>query len=409
MHYRGRVVSALARFRASLSLLRTRKFGTFWFATLLSNFGYWAQQVAEPWLLLQLGSSAFVIGLDAFMLDAPQWVLTIVGGVLADRGDRRRVIAIFQTIQMLCPIALVVLLLAHAIAPWMVVALALVVGITDALSMPSYQSVVPSIVEPAQIPSGLALNSIQFNLSRILGPAIAGALLASVGVIGCFTINALSYFPFIAVALWILPRSSAATRRPLDLRHPLAGMRDVLRERRLDRALLTVFFSGLFAGPLITFMPVLIRDAFGGGAGMFSITLAAFGIGGMIGAAGVLATDPAIDHRRRSSLFAICFGAIVISSALQPITWLVPVLAVGAGIASSTSSTLANSSVQQHAKPEQRGQAVSLYMLALHGGAALGSLGTGAAIHLIGVRSALFVDGLIAVAAQLAVMMFVAR
>ncbi len=92
--------------------------------------------------------------------------------MLADRGDRRKVIAIFQTIQMLCPIALVVSLATHEIAPWMVVALALVVGITDALSMPSYQSVVPSIVEPAQIPSGLALNSIQFDLSRILGPAL---------------------------------------------------------------------------------------------------------------------------------------------------------------------------------------------------------------------------------------------
>jgi MFS family permease len=403
------VDTRLDRFRASLGLLRTRKFGTFWFATLLSNFGFWAQQVAEPWLLLQLGSSAFVIGLDAFMLDAPGWLLTIVGGVLADRGDRRRVIAIFQTIQMLCPIALVVLLLTHAIAPWMVVALALVVGITDALSMPSYQSVVPSIVEPAQIPSGLALNSIQFNLSRILGPALAGALLASVGLIGCFTVNALSYIPFIAVALWILPRSSAATRRPLDLRHPFAGMRDVLRDRRLDRALLTVFFSGLFATPLITFMPVLIRDGFGEGAGTFSIVLAAFGIGGMLGAAGVLATDPAIDHRRRSSLAAMLAGAVAIASAIQPFVWLVPVLAVGAGISVTTSNTLANSSVQQHAKPEQRGQAVSLYMLALHGGSALGSLATGAAIHLVGVRPTLVVDGMLAVAVQLAVMLLVAR
>ena len=400
--------NAIARFRASLGLLRTRKFGTFWFATLLSNFGFWAQQVAEPWLLLQLGSSAFVIGLDAFMLDAPQWVLTIVGGMLADGGDRRRVIAIFQAIQMLCPIALVVLLLAHAIAPWMVVALALVVGVTDALSMPSYQSVVPSIVEPAQIPSGLALNSIQFNLSRIVGPALAGVLLASVGVIGCFTVNALSYVPFIAVALWILPRMPAAIRHPLDLRHPFAGMRDVLRDRRLDRALLTVFASGMFAGPLITFMPVLIRNAFGGGAGMFSITLAAFGIGGMLGAAGVLATDPSIDHRRRSSMFAIAYGAIVIASAVQRVMWLVPVLAVGAGIAMTTSNTLANASVQQHAKPEQRGQAVSLYMLAMHGGAGLGSLATGAAIHFVGVRPALLVDGLVAVGVQLAVSLLVA-
>jgi predicted MFS family arabinose efflux permease len=401
--------TSLDRFRASLGLLKTRRFGTFWFATLLSNLGYWAQQVAEPWLLLNLGASAFVIGLDAFMLDAPAWLLTVVGGMLADRGDRRKVIAIFQTIQMLCPIALVVLLLLHAVAPWMVVVLALVVGVTDALSMPAYQSVVPSIVEPAQIPSGLALNSIQFNLSRILGPALAGVLLASLGVIGCFTVNALSYVPFVAVALWILPKASAAAKKSLDLRHPLRGMGEVLRDRKLDRALLTVFISGLFAGPLITFLPVLIRDGFGGGARSFSIALAAFGGGGLLGAASVLASDPAIDHRRRSSVAAMLYGAVVIAAALQPFLWLVPVLAVAAGMAVTSSNTMANASVQLHAKPDERGKAVSLYMLAMHGGAALGSLGSGAAIHAIGVRSTLLVDGIVAVALQLAVSMFVAR
>ena len=401
--------SSLDRFRASLGLLKTRRFGTFWFATLLSNLGYWAQQVAEPWLLLNLGASAFVIGLDAFMLDAPGWLLTVVGGMLADRGDRRKVIAIFQTIQMMCPIALVVLLLVHAVQPWMVVALALVVGVTDALSMPSYQSVVPSIVEPAQIPSGLALNSIQFNLSRILGPALAGVLLASLGVIGCFTINALSYVPFVAVALWILPKASAAAKKTLDLRHPFTGLGEVLRDRKLDRALLTVFISGLFAGPLITFLPVLIKDGFGAGAGSFSVSLAAFGGGGLLGAAGVLASDPAIDHRRRSSVAAVLYGAVVIVAAVQPFLWLMPVLAVAAGMAVTSSNTLANASVQLHAKPDERGKAVSLYMLAMHGGAALGSLGSGAAIHAVGVRSTLLVDGIVAVALQLVVMMFVAR
>src|ERR1039458_6704322 len=92
----------------SLALLRTRRFGTFWFASLLSNIGTWAQQVAQPWLLLSLGASSFLVGLDAFALGAPVWLLTLVGGVLADRADRRRVIAKFQSIQMLCPTLLVV-------------------------------------------------------------------------------------------------------------------------------------------------------------------------------------------------------------------------------------------------------------------------------------------------------------
>ncbi len=196
----------------SLSLLRTRRFGTFWFASLLSNIGTWAQQVAQPWLMLSLGASSFLIGLDSFALGAPVWLLTLWGGMLADRADRRRVIAGFQSVQMLCPTLLVVLLLTGTVHPWVVISLSLVVGITDALSMPSFQSIVPAIVEPAQIPTGLALNSTQFNLSRILGPALAGVLIAGVGAIGCFALSAASYVPFIAVALWILPHGALPRR-----------------------------------------------------------------------------------------------------------------------------------------------------------------------------------------------------
>jgi len=134
-------------FGDSLRLLRTRRFGTFWFASLLSNIGTWAQQVAQPWLLLSIGASPFLVGVDAFALGAPVWLLTLAGGVLADRADRRRVITGFQSLQMLCPALIVLLLLFGHITPAMVIALSLVVGVTDALSMPSFQTIVPSIVK----------------------------------------------------------------------------------------------------------------------------------------------------------------------------------------------------------------------------------------------------------------------
>jgi MFS family permease len=151
---------------------------TFWFASLLSSIGTWAQQVAEPWVLLTLGASPFLIGLDSFAMDAPVWILTLAGGVLADRADRRRVIAIFQSIQMLCPTAIVILPVTHTIHPRMIIALSMVDGLTDALSMPSFQSIVPSIVTHEQVGRALALNSTQFNLSRIIGSAIAGVLIS---------------------------------------------------------------------------------------------------------------------------------------------------------------------------------------------------------------------------------------
>ena len=383
----------------SLGLLRTRRFGTFWFATLLSNIGTWAQQVAQPWLLLSLGASSFLLGLDAFALGAPIWLLIVVGGVLADRADRRRIITLFQSIQMLCPTLLVVLLLAGIVRPWMVIATSLVVGVTDALSMPSFQSIVPSIVERKQIPSGLALNSTQFNLSRILGPALAGVLIASVGVIGCFALNAASYVPFIAVALWILPRHEpiAAAGDALDRRHLFAGIREIVRDRHLRGALLTVLATSTLCGPLITFCPVLVRDVLHGDAGHFSVAIGAFGVGGLLGATGLLAVAPGPGLRRISTRFAAAYGVVVALAALNPWYWGLPVLLALAGVSMNVSNTSANSFLQTVADPRLRGQTISLYMLAMRGGLSIGSLLTGVAVSVLGVRYALLADGVIAV------------
>lgn len=374
------VAGAARELRASLRLLRSRRFGTYWAATLLSNIGTWAQQVAEPWSLLTLGASPLVLGLDSFALNGPVWALTLVGGVLADRADRRRVIAGFQSIQMLCPLLIVVLLATGGLRPWLVVALSLVVGVTDALSMPSFQSIVPSIVAPSDIARGLALNSTQFNLSRILGPAIAAVLLATVGAVGCFALSAASYVPFIGIALLLLP---ARAPGPTDL-PPLArgatstGLRAILRAPHLRGALLTVLTTSLLCGPLVTFSPVLVRDAFRGGTTHFSGVVGAFGAGGVAGAVALMTVPPEQDRRRWSSGFAAVYGVIVVAVALVPSFGALPALMVIAGAAMTISNTSANALMQANAKPELLGQTVSLFMLAMRGGLALGSLLTGA-------------------------------
>lgn len=221
------MASPLETFRSSVALLRTRRFGTFWFASLLSNIGTWSQEVAQPWLMLSLTGSAFMVGLDAFAMAAPVWLLTLVGGALADRGDRRRIILGFQSLQMLCPVALLVLLLTGTLQPWMIIVLSVVVGVTDGLSMPSFKSIVPSLVSREQIGTGITLNSMQFNLSRILGPTVAGLLLAGVGAAACFAVSAASYVPFILVALWVLPRSPPPASAPSSL---FAGLREIVHE-----------------------------------------------------------------------------------------------------------------------------------------------------------------------------------
>ena len=231
---------------------------------------------------------------------------------------------------------------------------------------------------------------------------MAGALLAGVGLIACFAVNAASYVPFIAIAFWILPRGRAATSG-LDRRHPFAGMRATLGDRRLRGALLTVLATGLFSGPLITFMPVLVRLELHGDSGVFSATITAFGVGGLLGAGGVLAIDPARDHRARSSWLAALLGVLVVLAGLDPWRSALPAIGAAAGAAMTSSNTLANAVIQQTSRDDLRGQAVSMYMLAMRGGAALGSLATGAGIRALGVRGALVVDGVIAITLQLAI------
>ncbi len=389
-------------FRESLGLLATRRFGTFWFASLLSSIGTWAQQVAEPWLLLTLGASPFVIGLDSFAMNAPVWLLTLAGGALADRSDRRRVILLFQSIQMLCPTAIVILLIIGAVKPWMIIVLSVIVGITDALSMPSFQSIVPSIVEPDQISAGLALNSTQFNLSRILGPSLAGVLMSSVGAMACFVVSALSYVPFIGVALWILPRwtpppPSAAARPRGQL---FAGIGTILRDANLRGALLTVLATGILCGPLVTFTPVLVKAAFNGSASQFSLAVVSFGVGGLLGAGGLLSVPATVDRRPLSSGFAIALGVVLVLTAINPWFSALPVLLALAGAAMTVSNTAANSLLQIAAGARLLGRTVSLYMLALRGGISLGALLTGVAVSLLGVRHAILLNGALAIAVQ---------
>ena len=393
--------NARQEFRLSLKLLATRRFGTFWFASLLSNIGSWAQQIAEPWLLLSLGASPFLIGLDSFAMNAPLWTLILAGGMLADRADRRRIIAVFQSLQMLCPAVIVVLLLAGRIHPYVIIALSLVVGVTDALSMPSYQSIVPSIVARSEIGRGLALNSTQFNLSRILGPAIAGVLLACVGAVACFSLSAASYIPFIGVALWILPRRRSRRRSDvIDARHLWSEIVGILRASHSRGALLTVFVTSVLCGPLTTFAPVLVLEAFHGDSSHFSAAIGAFGGGGLVGAAVLMSVPLEKDRRYLSSGFAIGYGVIVGMIALTTRFEVLILLMVMAGAMMTVSNTAANSLLQFTAPAAALGRTVSLFMLATRGGQPLGALLTGLSIEAMGVRWALLLNGVLAVALQ---------
>jgi len=289
------------------------------------------------------------------------------------------------------------------IHPWMIIAFSLIVGLTDALSMPSFQSIVPSIVTREQVGRALALNSTQFNLSRIIGPAIAGVLISAIGITACFAVNAASYVPFVGVALWILPRRipQAPQKEALPLHRPLVqGVREIVHQPHLRGALLTVFTTGLFCAPLVTFSPVLVQAVFHGGSSHFSAALVAFGTGGLLGGAGLLGVPTEVDPRRLSSAFALALAAILVVTALNPWSLGLPALLFLAGASMTISNTAANTLVQSTAVPHLLGRSVSLYMLAIRGGSAIGALLTGMTIGRLGVQHALLLDGVVAAVAH---------
>jgi predicted MFS family arabinose efflux permease len=381
--------------------LASRSFVVLCLGNLLSNTGSWMQQVAEPWLVLRLSSSPTLLGLDSFAADAPVWLLILAGGVLADRSDRRRTAILFQGIQFLCPALLVVLLLTGHARVSVVIALSFVVGITDALSMPSVQSLVPSSVEEDLVPSAIALNSAQFNLSRVLGPLFAGVIMSTIGAVACFAFNAASYVPFlVAIALVRLAPVTNEVARPRD------AMREVLHEAVhravLRRALLTVVASSLFCAPIITFVPVLVRDAFRLGADAFGGALAVFGVGGLGGAGLVLLTKRPRSRQALSSFAALGLGALVAGVALASDYAVALPLLFFVGVAMVATNTAVNTILQSAIDARLRGRVSSLYTLAVRGGAPLGNLATGLVASHYGVRTALLADGILAVACQLA-------
>jgi MFS family permease len=401
-----------------LRALRSRNFTILWFGNLLSNTGTWMQQVAEPWLVLRLSNSPFLLGLDSFMTDAPVWFLILAGGVIADRRDRRRTALFFQGIQFACPVLIVILLATGHLHVWMIIALSLVVGVTDALSGPSINALVPSSVPEEDVASAVALNSAQFNLSRVLGPFFAGAVMATLGPIACFALNASSYAPYLlAIYLLRIPSrvplpttaGTAGTRATSARRSLLEAVGAIAKKRRLRQALSTVVVTSVFCIPTITFMPVLVRDGFHLGTAEFGGALSVFGFGGLIGAAAVLPLRTNRGRQILSSLAAVGLSGLVVATALGRVFAVELVLLFFIGGAMVASNTAANTVLQSSIDGRIRGRVSSLYTLALRGGAPLGNLATGVVVSHWGVRTALLTNGILAVTCHAALMALMGR
>lgn len=329
------------------------------------------------------------LGLRQFAADVPLISFMLLGGVVADRIDRRRILLVSQVLQMAFALALAALYGLGWLGLGAILLIAFLTGLAQSQSAPTYQAVITTLVPAAQIPKAVALNSLQFNLSRTLGPVVAGLLLASAGITFCFLANALSFLAVI-FALWRIEMPPPHAAPSGGIRANLAeGLRYAVEEPTLGLLMLLAAAGSFFAFPLVTYLPVVADETIGTGAAGYSALMSAFGAGAILGA---IATAQRGNQPGRGRLLLHAFlvygatsiGALVVGRQLPAMA----LLAV-AGASLVTAFSTLNSLVQELAPNELRGRVVSIYGLAFRGGAPLGSLLAGVLVARLGAPLAL--------------------
>jgi MFS family permease len=332
------------------------------------------QKVAQNWLVLTVGGSAFWLGLDAFIGELPILLLTLVGGVIADRHDRRGLLIASQVVQLSCAFTLAALVYFDVVRIWHVLVLSGVTGFAQAFGGPAYQSLLPSLVPRDDLPNAIALNSIQFNLSRILGPLAASLALAGAGLAACFLMNGVSFFVVIgALLLMRLPPATPAPRRPL-LDEMRSGLAYVRARPALVELTLLAFLTTFLALPLQTLLPVMAREVFGQGATGYSRLMICSGSGAVLGAL-IVAWRGRTPHMGRHALYVqVAVGLLLMAFAWSrslPVSY---ALLVATSLALIILTSTAISLAQLIAPDEMRGRVMSTFMVAFRGGMPLGSL-----------------------------------
>jgi predicted MFS family arabinose efflux permease len=368
---------------AFLSAFAHRNFRLLWIGAFLSSVGTWTQDVALSWLIHSGMHDPFYLGLRAFVADAPLLAFMLLGGAVADRVDRRRILLTSQVLQMIYAIVLGLLYVSGRLGIAAILVIAALTGLTQSQSAPTYQAVITSLVPSRQIPNAVALNSLQFNLSRAIGPALAGVLLYRGGAGACFAVNAASFLAVI-VALWrIRVPTSPAPKDTLgeSLR---AGLRHVAHDRLLSSLTLLGALGTLLGFPLVTYLPVIAGDVLGTGAAGYSLLLSSFGAGAILGAVAT-AHRGDVPGRGRAMLLALLVYGIAATAAVTSRVQLVSMaLLFVAGVCLVTAFSTLNSLVQENAPEALRGRVLSIYGLAFRGGMPVGSLIAGTMVRPLG-------------------------
>jgi len=383
-----------------LGALAHRNFRLFFFGQGVSLIGTWMQSVAQGWLVLTLTNSPFFVGLVSALGSLGVLAFTLYAGIVADRTDKRRTVVITQSLSMVLAFALATLVLIHRVTVWHVMVMATLLGIVNAFDIPTRQSFIVEIVGKEDLLNAIALNSSMFNAARVVGPAIAGALIGIAGVGVCFLLNGLSYIAVIGGLL--------AMRLPPFAPKPpggsaWGGFREVLQflrsERRVNTLVVLTSVFSIFGFPFLVMMPVFARDVLHVQAGGYGALTAAVGVGAMLGALAI-----ALNSRRLTSrgwlmvTGGTAFGVLIGLFALSRSFALSLVLLALAGCAMIVNNALTNTMIQTIVPDHLRGRIMGFYSFVFVGLSPLGAFQAGAFAERFGAPWAVGVGGLVCAA-----------
>src|SRR5262245_26318798 len=395
--------------RRMLAAFTYRDFRVQWIGACTSSIGTWMQIVAQNWLVVSLASEArrpFFLGLDAFLQQLPIILFSLIGGVFADRYDRRKTLLTSQYIQMATSGTLAVLMYFQVVRIWHILALSFVTGLAQSFGGPAYQSLIPSLVDKKDLPNAVALNSIQFNVARVIGPLLFGVTLAAFSQYGysepqamnaCFLLNALSLLVVIQTLTMLhvkhIPSSNAK-----GVRDELKSGITYVRSHPSLGALIVLAAATTFLGfALLTFLPIFAPQIFHEGANTYSHLMAFSGAGSIVGALLVAWRGQYKRMGWTALVVQAVYGVLIIAFAVSRTLWISDILLFLTGATLMIVFSTVTSLVQLIAPNEMRGRVMSIYMLAFRGGMPLGSLVSGwlatslGAPMVIGINGALLI------------------
>lgn len=378
----------------TFSALRYRDFRLVWIGAFVSTTGTWMQTVAQSWLVFSMTQSAFLLGVDAFLGTVPIILFSLFGGVAADRFDRRKMLMTSQLLQMTFAFVLVGLIVSGKVEVWHIFILSFLTGTAQSIGGPAYQALLPILVKREHIPNAIAMNSLQFNLARVIGPVLAGLALASYGPAVCFALNGMSFVAVIITLTMVhgsmVPQNQGV--RESFLKALRAGFVFMKKNRTLIHLSLIGFASTFFGIPIVTLLPVVARDVFHMGAQGYSWILTASGAGSVCGALIVAASGHIHGKGKLALWFQLAFAGFLIVFALSQQLWLSVLMVFCAGASLLGVVAMTSSLVQLATSEEMRGRVVSIFMLAFRGGMPLGNLTAGYMAEVFSVRMALAIN-----------------